>query len=140
LRCCGSLLICFNNLPQKHNSLPQSSFSKHQLIISTMQLTNFFAILALTIVGASAAPGGYGSPPPPPPKPSPPMINHQVNYCSSGSPYCCSPSNGDSGTTCVLSTTQCNSVSICCNNAATDGSASQSCTSTSSLQQPVIFV
>lgn len=37
------------------------------------------------------------------------------NYCSSGSPYCCSPSENQ-GTTCQLSTTQCNTVAICCNN------------------------
>lgn len=46
------------------------------------------------------------------------------NYCSSGSPYCCEPNNQGGGTTCVLSTTQCNAVSICCNNAQNgDGTA-----------------
>lgn len=78
-------------------------------------------------------PGGGGRPPPPPPAPpAPPVINHQVNYCSSGAPYCCTASseNGSGvGTTCVLSTTQCNSVSICCNNAANSGSSAVSISS-----------
>jgi hypothetical protein len=121
-----------------------------------MQLTNILTILALTVVGAVAAPGGGGhQPPAPPPKPAPPVINHQVvrllsilpnhvltyntyllllpsqNYCSSGAPYCCSPANengqdGNGGTTCVLSTTQCNSVSICCNNAQNGGGSAVS--------------
>ncbi|KAH6644322.1 hydrophobin 1 [Boeremia exigua] len=107
-----------------------------------MQLTSIFAIFALTAVGVVAAPNRPAPPakPAPPPKPAPPVINNQANTCSSGSPYCCSPTVGDvksggtsSGTTCKLATTQCQSVSICCNNAQNGGG-------TASLQQPVLFV
>jgi len=108
---------------QSLSKLPSKSFK--------MQLTSIFTLIALTVAGVHAMPngGGHPAPPPPPPPapPAPPVINHQVNYCSSGAPYCCSPSseNGSGvGTTCVLSTTQCNSVSICCNNAANGAGSS----------------
>ncbi|KAJ4992840.1 hypothetical protein SVAN01_01544 [Stagonosporopsis vannaccii] len=116
-----------------------------------MQLTNFLAVLTLTAVGAMAAPGAptrnrpTPNRPQRPSKPAPPVINQQVNYCSSGDPYCCSPTNDNGGsgggTTCKKSNTQCQSISICCNNAQNgDGTATQTCSATSSLKQPVQFV
>jgi hypothetical protein len=38
----------------------------------------------------------------------------QSNRCSSGTPFCCSPT--DSGHTCVNTTTTCDNTVICCNN------------------------
>lgn len=115
----------------------------------------FIAIAIAGVSALPGYPGGGGPPggQHPPPPPQPPVINHQVvriylllflitfetpsldadthqNYCSSGAPYCCSPNSeyGSSlqGTTCALSTTQCNSVSICCNNAANGGGSAVS--------------
>jgi hypothetical protein len=75
---------------QYHQLIQNFQFHRITTTAINMQLTNIFAILALTIVGAVAAPGGGGGgnpppnkkpptppTPPPPPPPPPPVINHQ---------------------------------------------------------------
>lgn len=151
----GCALTSLKCIIQHNNQHFQVQSANQQTTTSfIMQLTNILAFLALTAVGAVAAPGKPAPPPKPvaPPKPAPPVINNQVvrslqsfdnslpcaknahttpsqNYCSSGSPFCCSPTvdnDGKGGTTCKVSTTQCNSISICCNNAQNGGAPSVS--------------
>jgi hypothetical protein len=62
---------------QYHQLIQISQVHKITTTSINMQLKNIFALLALTIVGAVAAPNNHPKPPPPPPKPSPPVINHQ---------------------------------------------------------------
>jgi hypothetical protein len=64
---------------------------------------------------SSLEPRGF---PPPPPIPGCPGHGFnpvtQINQCSSGTPYCCSPSQ--SGNTCVKADVSCDQTVICCNN------------------------
>ena len=60
--------------------------------------------------------GGHGVPPPPPGCPGQgynPVT--QINQCSSGTPYCCSPSQSG-GHTCEQADVSCDQTVICCNN------------------------
>jgi len=78
---------------QQQNPIQPHHASRNLQIIN-MQLTNILTILALTIAGAVAAPGGAHAPAPPP-KPSPPSLNNQVvRYPREVlySPYCLSDS------------------------------------------------
>ncbi|KAJ8106528.1 hypothetical protein OPT61_g9471 [Boeremia exigua] len=90
-----------------------------------MQLTNVLALVALAAVGVVAAPATT------PPKNNNQVVSHSPenirpgacdessfvtfpqNKCS-GTRYCCTTVNGQ--TTCNGSATQCNTISICCNN------------------------
>ncbi|KAN0076096.1 hypothetical protein V8E54_007366 [Elaphomyces granulatus] len=52
----------------------------------------------------------------------------QSNRCSSGTAFCCSPT--DSGHTCVNTTTTCDNTVICCNN---NGNGTQICIGTANI-------
>ncbi|KAH6669907.1 hydrophobin 1 [Halenospora varia] len=101
-----------------------------------MQFTTIVTLLAVTVASVSAMPGR----PAPPERPAP-VITHNANTCSSGDPFCCSPNDKTSGTVCQKGATQCNTISICCiNNNVGNGAASQGCSASNSLQQPVIWI
>ncbi|EEU41772.1 uncharacterized protein NECHADRAFT_87834 [Fusarium vanettenii 77-13-4] len=89
--------------------------------------------LLITAVGAIAAPGGHHPPPPPPPPPPSvgPVNQIQSISCSSGAAYCCTPETDGWGSNyfqCSNYLNSCNSIVVCCNSQANQGSASvQTC-------------
>ncbi|KAF4459165.1 hypothetical protein FALBO_14085 [Fusarium albosuccineum] len=93
---------------------------------------HFSSIVGLLIsaVGALAAPGGAGHPQHPPPSVGP--VNQiQSVSCSSGAAYCCTPETDKWGSNyfqCSNYLNSCNSIVVCCNNQANEGSAAaQTC-------------
>ncbi|KAF2670211.1 hypothetical protein BT63DRAFT_424160 [Microthyrium microscopicum] len=118
-----------------------------------MQLTqaSIVAYLAFTGFAAAAAAPPRPAAPAPPQRPTVPTYNVQNIQCSSGAPFCCSPTDQNSdnlfaqtgkGTTCSAmkgSSVQCNSVVVCCNNnvAGVDNSGSQSCSA--NLAAPITY-
>jgi hypothetical protein len=87
-------------------------------------ITHAFCLLSVLLAGGMASPiSTENSLAPreawkPPPIPGCPTGGFnpvtQINQCSSGTPFCCSPSQ--SGNTCVKADVSCDQTVICCNN------------------------
>ncbi|KAM0426124.1 hypothetical protein ACHAPT_008755 [Fusarium lateritium] len=99
-------------------------------------LTTSVVGLLITAVGAIAAPGGGHHPQPPHPPPPPPPSVGPVNQiqsisCSSGAAYCCTPETDKWGSNyfqCSNYLNSCDSIVVCCNSQANQGStSSQTC-------------
>ncbi|KAL2672880.1 hypothetical protein Neosp_013596 [[Neocosmospora] mangrovei] len=98
--------------------------------------------LLITAVGAIAAPGGHHPPPPPPPPSVGPVNQIQSVSCSSGAAYCCTPETDKWGSNyfqCSNYLNSCDSIVVCCNSQANQGSSSaQTCSAFGSTK--VIYV